>query len=83
MRRAFGREHFLHDLDQLRSSGKAPGPELAFLEDHAGELALGVSLNQHEEADLHVSLLPPGHRGGVIAAGCRSGGLAHSAAWPG
>jgi len=60
---AFQREHFLHDLDQLRSPGKASGPDLALLEDHAGEPALGVSLNQHEQADLHVSSFRPVTRG--------------------
>jgi hypothetical protein len=42
-------------LTSLLGPGKAPRPELALLEDQAGELALGVSLHQHEKADLHVS----------------------------
>jgi hypothetical protein len=37
------------------------------LEDHTGELALGVWLNQHEEADLHVPSFRPATRGGVMA----------------
>jgi hypothetical protein len=46
-------------LTSLLGPGKAPRPELALLEDHAGELALGVSLHQHEKADLHVSSFRP------------------------
>jgi hypothetical protein len=41
------------------------------LEDHDGEAALGVSLNQHEQADLHVSSFRPVTRGGVMVAGYR------------